>query len=107
MSVPKLTAVAPVKSVPVMVTDSVSPCSPLVGLTVVMVGAGYDCSNPPSLNMKSCAEFVVQLVPWFVEEAFIPPLYAPAVFTRQYTMLLVVPLVADSTKAYFVPATTG
>src|SRR5512136_390021 len=33
-----------------------------------------------------------------------PPLYVPAVFTRQYTMLLVSPAVADSTIAYFVPA---
>jgi hypothetical protein len=57
--------------------------------------------------MKSCAEFAVQLVPWFAEVAFIPRLYAPAVFTRQYTRFPEAPSVADSTIAYFVPVVTS
>ena len=38
--VPKLTAVAPVKSVPVMVTEVPPAVGPTVGLTPVTVGAG-------------------------------------------------------------------
>jgi hypothetical protein len=62
--------------------------------------------DPPSLNMKSAAELVVQLVPWSAETAFIPRLYVPAVFTRQYTIAPEAPSVADTTIAYFVPAVT-
>jgi hypothetical protein len=57
--------------------------------------------------MKSAVELVVQLVPWFAERAFIPRLYVPAVFTRQYTKVPTAPSVADSTIAYLVPDVTS
>jgi hypothetical protein len=62
---PKLTVVAPVKLIPVMVTLKVCPRTPLLGLTELMVGAGG------LFTVK--ARFLVVVPPRVVTETFLVP----------------------------------
>jgi len=64
---PKLTEVAPVRYVPVMMTERVCPWMPLLGLTVVMVGGAAFTVNPPVL---------VAVPPGVVTETSLTPVVA-------------------------------
>jgi hypothetical protein len=58
---PKLTAVAPVKSVPVIVT--VAPCAAVVGVNDTTIGAGVDGGLGSSFLQEDCIKITTPKMP--------------------------------------------